>query len=47
MDELFSLPAARPGHTENVLDTLTMSQPEQKGVGTPVTLSIERTITVQ
>jgi hypothetical protein len=47
IQNLFSLPGARPGRTENVLDTLTMSQPPQKGVGIPVTLSFERMTTVQ
>jgi hypothetical protein len=47
LDHLFALPGATPGQTENVLDTLTMSVPTEKGVGTPVTLSIDRTIPVQ
>lgn len=44
LDHLFSLPGATPGLTENVLETLTMSIPAQKGEGCPVTLSFDRTI---
>jgi hypothetical protein len=46
LEALFSLPGATTGQTENVLDTLTAPQPPQKGVGTPVTLSIDRTVAV-
>ena len=44
LDYLFSLPGATPGVTENVLETLNMSIPAQKGEGSPVTLSFDRTI---
>jgi len=47
LDHLFSLPGAKPGQIENVLDTLIMSRPTQKGAGSPVTLSFDRTIAVQ
>jgi hypothetical protein len=46
LETLFSLPGAQRGQTENVLDTLTALQPTQKGDGTPVTLSIDRTVAV-
>ena len=44
---VFSLPGATPGHTENVLDTLTLSPSKQKGEGTPVTLSSDRSTAIQ
>lgn len=47
LDHLFSLPGATPGHIENVLNTLTMSLPTQKGEGSPVTSSFDRTVPVQ
>jgi len=46
LQHVFSLPGAVPGKAENVLHTLTMSLPIQKGDGTPVTLSFGRTIAV-
>jgi hypothetical protein len=42
-DEIFSLPAAVPGRTEDVYNTLFAPTQSQKGEGIPVTLSFERT----
>jgi hypothetical protein len=44
LQQLFSLPNASPGVTENVLKTLNIPIPAQKGAGHPVTLSFDRTI---
>jgi IS30 family transposase len=47
LQQLFALPGATPGQTENVLETLIPCLPAPKGVGNPVILSFERTIPVQ
>ena len=44
LDELFCLPGAKPGVTENVHDTLLPSLCPEKGDGMLVTLSIDRSI---
>lgn len=43
LHQLFSLPGAQPGQTENALDTLWAPTTMQKGEGIPVTFSFERT----
>jgi hypothetical protein len=47
LDQLFSLPGAKPGVTENVHKTLSQPIPTEKGEGIPVTLSFDRTIPVR
>jgi hypothetical protein len=42
LDQIFSLPGAVPGHTENVYETLFTSTETQKEEGIPVTLSFDR-----
>jgi hypothetical protein len=42
LDQIFCLPAAAPGETEDVYETLSTPTTSQKGEGIPVTLSFER-----
>jgi len=42
LDQIFCLPAAVPGETEDVYETLSTPTTSQKGEGIPVTLSFER-----
>ena len=43
LDEIFLLPGAIPGHTEDVYETLFTPRQNEKGGGILVTLSFERT----
>jgi hypothetical protein len=47
LDEIFLLPGATPGQTEDVYDTLFAPIEIQKGEGIPVTLSFERTTSLR
>ena len=47
IDHIFRLPGAVPGQTEDVYKTLSTPIQGQKGEGSPVTLSFQRTISVR
>ena len=47
IDQIFLLPGAVPGETEDVYETLFASTESQKGEGIPVTLSFERTASLR
>jgi len=47
VDYIVDLPKATPDQTEDIFLTLTQSPSSQKGVGTPVTLSFDRTTPVR
>ena len=47
IDQIFLLPGAVPGETEDVYDTLFASTESQKGEGIPVALSFERTASLR
>ena len=45
LDDLFKLPGATPGVTENIFETL--SKPSQKGGDVPATFSFDRTASLR
>jgi hypothetical protein len=47
VDHIVDLPLATPGETEDIFLTLTPSKYSQKGEGSPVTLSFDRTIALR